>query len=206
MSGKFFRAGVGLVLASGLLHAGVLAPGATIPLSGTTFSGDTELGGSIKWDNLIPFEIRNAAGDVFISGILKDRVVLSSATGLLIFNRSIQDLSAPSATARIVAMAGTHFAGLEVEAEFRFDSGGPIYPVEASRSGGDGDIVGFDFTGSDLAPPDASSTCFAKTTANGFRMGASVTISGVEAPGGTVYSVVVGNAAKPQLLPPTGSS
>lgn len=190
-----------IMLLCGLLHADPLAPGATIPLSGTTFAADNELGGSIKWDETTPFEIRNASGNVFISGNLKDSVTESSLTGLLIFNRAIRAVSAPSGTARIVGVSSTHFGGLDISAEYRTDGLGSIGPVSSSRSGGTGDVVSFDFTGAGLADSEESRTCFAKTDANGFGLGATVTISAVESPGGPVFSVVIENATKPQVLP-----
>lgn len=189
------------MLASGPLPAGVLAPGATISLSGTTFGMDPELGGGIRYDELVPFEIRNAAGDVFISGTFQDSVVLSTLTQNLIFNRNVRDLSATSGTARITAIMATDFAGLNVTAEYRVDGFGDIGPESATRSGGAGDQVRFDYPASGVAPPDNSRNCFCKTNANGFALGASVTIVAVESPGGPEFSVTLENRAQPQLLP-----
>ena len=108
--------GVVAVLPGAQLEAGVLPPGATIGLSGTSFADDNELGGGSRRDALIPFEIRNGSGVVFLSGNLQDSVRESSVTGNLIFNLQVQDLVATVGTAQVVGVSATHYAGVDVTA------------------------------------------------------------------------------------------
>lgn len=190
-----------VLISASLASAGVLTPGATIVLSGSSFAEDPGLGGSGSWDSIMPFEIRNAADEVFISGNLQDSLTISNVGDQLIFTRRIRDVVATSGTARIVGFTATGFRNLELVAEYRTDSLGTITPGSASRSGGSGDEVSFDFTGAGLASGTSATSCFTKTNANGWTVGASVTLSAVETSGGSVFTTVVPDLIRPQLLP-----
>jgi len=94
---------VALLLGSGSpVRAVVLAPSQCLPLFGT--SG---LGGLVVQDNLIPFQIFDAAGSLCYEGVVQDRVVLSAA-GTYDFYFRIRDTT-PALPCCIVEVDRTDF-------------------------------------------------------------------------------------------------
>jgi hypothetical protein len=119
---------VALLLGSGsLARAVVLAPNQCVPLFGT--SG---LGGLVVQDNLIPFQILDAAGNYCYEGVVQDRVVLRPS-GTYDFYFRIRDTT-PGLPCCIVEVARTDFTNQFTDVDWRIDGLGTIGAAAACRS------------------------------------------------------------------------
>jgi hypothetical protein len=119
---------VALLLGSGLpVCAVVLGPSQSAPLFGAG-----GLGGLVVQDNLIHFQILDAAGNFCYEGVVQDRVVLTSG-GTYDFYFRIRDTT-PGLPCCIVEVARTDFTNQFTNVDWRIDGLGTIGAWAACRS------------------------------------------------------------------------
>ncbi len=187
-----------LILAPFASRAAVVAPGSTVPLSGTTFAANPDLGGTVLSDALLPFEIRDSVGSVLIRGTVQDRVVRSTNTGTLIFAPRLRDLTAPSGDAWVMHLRVTGYDGVATDVEYRTDGPGQIGPDGVTRSGGAGDQLDFRHDPSIILPPDAPHSLSILTDAGNFGPRGSITISAQNDFGGSVFQTTLQGTHAPE--------
>jgi hypothetical protein len=138
-----------------------------IHLAGTTSFAHPDLGGTVQQDELIPFEIKDAAGAVLYKATVQDRVVTSTQTGNLIFTQCIRDVQEGfTGKLQIVRQAG--FTGRTLGLiEYRTDGIGEVGPDCATKSA-DGNAVTFRFRENPLTGTTASHFMFTVTDATEF--------------------------------------
>lgn len=134
------------VTAAVVAQLNALAPGDTdVVLTGVDGQFHPDLAGTVERDELVPFEIKDAAGMTVLAGMIQDRVVLSQLTGRFLFNPRLRDMNDFGSGARVVAFDKNGFAGKELDVEFEGASSDVEFgPARASRSE-DGDVVRFTF-------------------------------------------------------------
>jgi hypothetical protein len=102
--------------------------------------GTSGLGGLVVQDNLIPFQIFDAAGNLCYEGVVQDRVVLSAA-GTYDFYFRIRDTT-PALPCCIVEVDRTDFTHQFTDVDWRIDGLGTIGAWSACRSAA-GDEIEF---------------------------------------------------------------
>lgn len=117
-------------------------------------------------DNLIPFEIRNATGQVIFAGKVQNRVGRSSTTGTLCFDFFIRDTT-PGLPGRITEVRRDGFGGWKFDANYRTDSMGTIGPDSVNYTP-DGTAVRFLFDKKPITAGAFSHSCFVFTDATKF--------------------------------------
>lgn len=172
-----------------------LPPGGAVDLLPAGFTGNPELAAAVVEDRLLPFEIRNAAGAVVLSGNIQDRTSRSTVTGNIIFAPRIRDLSGPASGAKIVAISKSGFAGSEVRVAYRVDGSGSVGMPRAARSA-DGDTIRFEFE-RPFGPPDESFFPSIVTNATARNDDSAIVIE-ARLPDGTPVSVTIPGAQSPQ--------
>jgi hypothetical protein len=124
---------------------GLLGRGQTVALKGTTSAARPELAGLVLRDQLIDFEIRNAAGDLIYKGKLEDRVVKSPVNGTISFELFVIRDTQQDLPGAIASVTRGNFADFRTDVvEFAVDGLGRIGPKGANRSS-DGENITFDF-------------------------------------------------------------
>ncbi len=181
------------------IQATIVAPGATVALTGTTNAANPDLGGTVQNDILIPFTILDGGGGTLISGNLQDRVVLSTNLGTLIFSPRIRDLTGV-AGASIVGLQTTGYTSFSTDIEYRTDGLGTIGADDVSRSAGLGDTLDFSYNPSVITPPAEAFFLSVITDATIFGAGGTITISATDG-AGNPFSVVLNNTVSPALAP-----
>lgn len=171
-----------------------LPPGASIRLYGASSEFNSDFGGFVGSDKLLPFEIRNATGERVLAGSLQDRTVESTETGRLFFAPILRDLDDFSSGAKIVSLDAEGFAGADLDVEFRLDSPG-VGPTTASRSA-DGDVVRFVYD-PPLGPPDQSASPWIGSQVVASDSVGRVTIRAAM-PDGTIFSATVEGTQAPR--------
>ncbi|MDQ7841333.1 MAG: hypothetical protein RDU83_09940 [bacterium] len=139
------------IVALSVTEASVLLPDGAVGvrLPGTTAAAEPDLAGTVLHDELIPFVIRDAAGNSLFGGVLQNRAV-RSRTQLVHFYYRIRD-TAPGLPGRIVRVDTIGFPGT-IHADYRIDGLGAVAPVEAGRAG---ERVKFFFAGRPTAAAPA---------------------------------------------------
>jgi hypothetical protein len=124
------------VVALSVAEASVVLLGgaAQVRLPGTTAAAEPDLAGTVLHDELIPFEIRGAAGNVLFRGVMQNRAVRSRTTGRVHFYYRIRD-AAPGLPRTIVRVHTVGFPG-PVHVDYRIDGLGVVAPATASKDGG----------------------------------------------------------------------
>jgi hypothetical protein len=133
-------------IASDRAQALNLNPGDTIPLAGTTFAAEPDLGGVVLEDVLRTINIGRQ------EVTLQDRVVRSTNTGTLDFYYAIRNNSANVVPILDLLVQRSSFAGFSTDVNFRLDGLGTVSPINASRTA-DGKTVSFLFNGNAVLPP-----------------------------------------------------
>ena len=125
---------LGAIVALSVAEASVLLPDGAVgvPLPGTTAAAEPDLAGTVLHDELIPFVIRDAAGNTLFGGVLQNRAV-RSRTQLVHFYYRIRD-TAPGLPGRIVRVDTVDFPGT-IYVDYRIDGLGTVAPREAGRAG-----------------------------------------------------------------------
>jgi uncharacterized protein (TIGR03437 family) len=172
-----------------------LPPGGSVMLLPATLTGNPELAATVIGDALLPFEIRNAAGAVVLTGAVQDRVTRSTITGNLIFAPIVRNLADGGSGAKVVGVSKSGFAGLEVRVAYRVDASGDVGLPAATRSA-DGDRVRFELE-RPLGPPEDSLPPAIVTSATASAMGGEIVIDAA-LEDGTPVSVTIPGAQAPQ--------
>ncbi len=156
----------------------LLAPGATVPLPGSTAAAEPDLAGIVIHDALIDFVIKNASGALLCRGQLQNRVVRSNPAPIarlmpfLHFYYRIRGVSSPATAAllgRIRRVETIRFAGFDpLRVDFRPDGLGSVPPRRAIRNALPGQLVVFDFQEPPLPCGVESRFFFIKTSALAF--------------------------------------
>lgn len=120
-----------------------LTAASSIPVPALTAAGDPNLGGVVQYDQLVPFTLQDANGNLECTGNLQERVVTSSNTGDLDFYYRVRDTSGPGSVASI---STSSFAGMPVGVGYRTDGLGTVAPTTADRSAAPGGLITFDFS------------------------------------------------------------
>lgn len=172
--------GIGFALAISLMFVGsaravVLPPGFCVATPGTTSAARPELAGVVIHDELINFEIKNAAGALLYKGILQNRVVRSNLTGTLIFMYRIRDTQ-PALNGYVETVRTIRFPLFMTDVDFRVDGSGTIGPGEACRGAGVGVVIDFDFSGRPIFSGEESKFFFIMTDATAFAPGGDTTL------------------------------
>lgn len=141
-------------------------PGITVAVYGTRVASRPELAGVVQNDNLIPFEIRNATGQVIFAGKVQNRVVRSNTTGTLVFSFFIRDTT-PGLPGRITEIRRDGFGGFKFDANYSLDSLGTIGPDRVNYTL-DGTAVRFLFGKNPVMSGAMSYSCFVFTDATKF--------------------------------------
>jgi hypothetical protein len=156
-----------------------VSPNETKAVSGTTGGARPELAGVVLRDELIDFEIRNAAGQVVFAGKVQDRVARSDQLKTLSFVFRIRDTK-PGLPGRITEVRREGFGGWQTDMDYALDGLGTIGPDSVNRdpkraavgfSFGKllkGAAVGFSFGKSPITPGAESRFCFVLTDATSF--------------------------------------
>jgi hypothetical protein len=168
--------GVGLVLL-GLVSSGQATPllkGRTVSLRGTTTRERPELAGVVIQDNLIDFEIHDAADKLIFKGKLQDRVVRSKVSGTLSFDLFIRNTQ-PDLPGVITTVTRDKFADVSTDVEFAVDGMGHIGPHKADRNA-DGGAITFHFQEGRLRAGTDSRFFFVFTNATEYDPGLGTTI------------------------------
>ena len=127
----------------GLVTTGRATPldkGKTVSLYGTTVAARPELAGVVLRDELIEFEIHNAAGDLIFKGTLQDRVTKSKVSGTLSFDFFIRD-TRQDLPGVITSATRGDFANFSADVEFRRDGLGHLGPKKADRDADGANII-----------------------------------------------------------------
>lgn len=121
-------------------------------LVGTTALGESDLGGTVLYDKLLPFSIRGPGGAILFVGSLQNRVVKSARTGTLHFYYRIRNTKAGlnGIIKEVITNRFNQFPDLMVD--WRPDGLGNVNPFSAERSPGAGTQISFSFnpTGSPI--------------------------------------------------------
>lgn len=160
---------VAIVLSTVLPSPAVpLLPGGSTALVGTPGSA-----GSVFSDNLRPFEIRNGAGQLLLSGNVQDRVVKLTSTGDFSFEPRVRDLTATALGAGyyIRELKVTGYGDTTIDVGYSSTGLGNVGPGNASRDIS-GDEVAFLYPSATLLPPSSSRFCFVETDAPAYRFAA----------------------------------
>jgi len=185
-----------LVMGSVVQSASVI-PGATVALSGTTWEQNPDLGGGDLTFTAVPFEIKDGAGMVVMSGFYDDSVSVSSNTGKAIFNPRIRGLSSPNGASWITALQITGFAGVTTDIDYRPDGLGDVGPNEVTRSASTGDEILFKYDPNTIAPPQTGHFLSIMTDVTSYCLNGSVTISAQKGVGGPVFSTTLSDTVSP---------
>jgi len=183
-----------------------LAPGATVPLSGTTAALRPELAGLVIADTLVPVSFGDGSGGT-ISLVVQTRVVQEDVAGTLDFYYRIYSFDANSSLP-ITALRLTGFDGQTTDVDFRIDGLGTVGPSDAIRfSGVDEGKLNFRFLsaagGPVLDPGEESLFMFVKTEATTFGLAPAdltTTVNGVISPSFLVYAPVGSPVPEPASL------
>ncbi len=164
---------VTLVLLSATAQAVPLAPGATVPLSGTTVVARPELAGTVIADTLVPVSFDNGSGGTY-SLVVQTRVLKEDVAGTLDFYYRVYSFDANS-TLSIGALRLSGFDGQTTDVDFRIDGLGTVGPSGAHRfTGADEGYLNFHFLGvtggPSLNPGQESLFMFVKTEATTFGL------------------------------------
>ncbi len=145
-TGIFTLSMLALAYASVSAASVALPPGAgPLALGGATAAVEGDLAGTVLHDELTPFVIRGGGGVVLFEGVLQNRVVQSTQTGLLHFYYRIRDTkSGLNGIIKQVKTYGFQYA-LNLAADWRPDGLGTVYPFQVLRSASSGASVSFDF-------------------------------------------------------------
>ena len=145
---------------------GTTFSGTTTAVSGTTVAARPELAGVVLNDNLIPFEIRNATGQIIFAGKVQNRVVKSSKTGTLSFEFFIRNTT-PGLPGRVTEVRRDGFGGWKTNIHYRLDGMGTIGPDSVNYTP-NGTTVGFSFGKKPITAGATSYSCFVFTDATKF--------------------------------------
>lgn len=145
-----------------------IAPGGASTLPGT--SGPP---GTVIRDALVPFEIRNAGGAVVMRGNVQDRVV-RTATGALIFEPRIRDITGTSAFG-IIRVVRRGLDDFFTDVDYQPGGLGFSVPTFCSRSG-DGDTLDYSFAFAPIFTGGSSKFFYAITDADQFALNGRMTI------------------------------
>lgn len=181
--------------------AAVVAPGATVALSGTTSAANPNLAGVVQNDNLIAFSIQNGSGATLVSGNLQNRVVQSTTLGTLIFAPRLRDLNfaVGAAAIAIVGLQVTPYGGETLDIDFRTDGLGAAGPFNVSRSAS-GDQLTFRYSG--LTSNDGSLFPSVLTAATVFSLTGTATIfAQLGGPNGQIFATTLQGLAVPNAVP-----
>ena len=143
-----------------------ISPNETKAVRGTTVAARPELAGVVLRDELIDFEIRNAAGKVVFAGKVQDRVSQSNQQKTLSFIFRIRNTN-PDLPGRITEVRRKGFGGWKTDVDYRLDGLGTIGPDSFKRDP-KGMTVGFSFGKTPVTPGAESRFCFVLTDAAGF--------------------------------------
>ncbi len=154
----------------------LLPPGGSLNVPSTTAATEPDLAGVVINDTLVPFTIKNPAGEVICEGQLQDRVVKSNATGRLEFSYRIRDTNGSGSIARI---STARFGGLRLRVAWAADGLGTVAPVLATRSAPPGAVVRFVFRNPPVSCAEHQESRFMliKTPATEFRPGGTTVIT-----------------------------
>ncbi len=135
----------------------------TKAVRGTTAADRPELAGGVLRDELIDFEIRNAAGKVVFAGQVQDRVARSKQRETLSFEFRIRNTN-PDLPGRITEVRREGFEGWTTDVDYRVDGLGAIGPNSVNRDK-KGATVGFSFGKNPVTAAAESRFCFVLTDA-----------------------------------------
>ena len=139
-------ASLGLALFnSALASVAAIAGAGPTPIFGTTAAAEADLAGTVVVDNLLPFRIFSPAGALLFEGTLQNRVVQSSATGLMHFYYRIRDTKAGLNGIVKSVITRSYASSPRTMADWRPDGLGAIDPFQVERSAGAGAQLRFDF-------------------------------------------------------------
>ena len=140
----------------------------SIPVPALTDAGDPNLGGVVQSDQLVPFTLQDANGDLECTGNLQERVVLSNNTGDLDFYYRVRDTAGSGSVAQLSVSS---FAGLSVGVGYRTDGLGTVPPTTADRNAAPGDTITFDFSSHPIscAAQEESQFILISTTVTSFE-------------------------------------
>ena len=169
-SRRLIGAVLGIVLANVIATSAqaasiFLPPGGFAPLVGTKSVWEPDLAGTVIRDQLLSFEIRNAAGALLYRARLQDRVVRSAATGKLHLYQRIRD-AAPALPGRVTSIRSMDFGGWNTWVEYRIDGLGNVGPANAVRSPALGTSIAFNMPAPGLGGGASSLFILRKTTAD----------------------------------------
>jgi len=165
--------GLGLLTAQAGAVSAPLPTGATIPLPATTAAAEPDLAGTVVQDNVISFQIQNAAHtQVLCAGQLQNRVVRSTATqDMHFYYRFLPTVHRPEPRAlvtHIERIETVFFSGVDpLRAAFRTDGLGVIPPNQVRRPY-DNDVW-FVFNSPGLTCGEGTRFFFVKTSGRGFK-------------------------------------
>lgn len=120
---------LGLILSTHTGHAVPLPPGSTVPLPGTTFAAEPQLGGVVQVDEVIPFSFGAYGGTV--SGTVQVRVVRSDLDGTVDFYWRV--FNDATSAGPITAFRIGDFVDLFKNVNWRIDGLGDNPPTAALR-------------------------------------------------------------------------
>lgn len=188
-----------LIALLGTLWSDQISPDETLPLEGTTFEEQAELGGVVLRDETFPFEVKDEEGVIILSGLLQDRVVRSTDLQTLIFGPTLRDLELGNAReARITGVAMEGLGREWIDANYRLDALGEAGPHSVSR-GEDGDALLFNYESPNLDPSQRAYPLSVLTEATGFKLTGRVSISVEDHNTGQTFHTVVEGTAAPRL-------
>jgi len=181
-------------------HAGPVAPvapGANVPLSGTTAIESPTTAGFVIRDELIPFEVRNPVDEVILTGILQDRVVRNS-DGDTVFAPRLRDLANPPGQfGWVIGVRVSGYSGVAVNAEYKLDGSGDVGPQSVTRTAGTGDQLFFSHGSALINPPDEQRFLTIVTDELEYSLAGRFEIFVSNDFGGPVHSTLIENTAAP---------
>lgn len=195
---RWLRAG----LLAGVVALATVLPSAAVPLLPGGSTALAGIPGPLRLnqrDVLLPFEIRNATGQLLISGTVQDRVSRLNSTGKLTFEPILRNLTTGPAGAGfyILGLKVTGYDDTATDVSFTTPTGS-VNPSTASRDIS-GDEVTFQYTAGALVPPSDSWSCFIETNAPAFHLTGRITITARNAALQTFSTTLEGTAAPTRL-------
>jgi hypothetical protein len=173
-----------------------LLPGNKISLEGTSFSVNSNLGGSVVRDQLIPFEIKNNSGLIILAGKVQDRVVRSTNTEQLIFAPRLRDLTSPNGDSWISSIRIEGYGNVATDVDFRSDGSGDVAPNNVRRDDLDYSIL-FNYNPNIISPPKTGKFLSLTTNVVDFCTHGSITITAQNDFGSNFFTTTLENTASP---------
>jgi hypothetical protein len=166
-----------------------LTVGNSIPVPPLTATGDPNLVGVVQYDQLVPFTLQDANGNLECTGNLEERVVTSNNTGDLDFYYRVRDTSG---TGSVASLSTSSFAGKPVAVGYRTDDLGTVSPTSAARSSTPDGVISFDFSSHPIscAAQEESQFMLIGTSVNNYEPGGQADVISSDGADASVLAVM----------------